>query len=143
MRVCPLSKTMLLRFFKEVLFEAFRSTQENSHEQAIEEFQECALGATQEHSEREQPLFKSRGVNSERKYVHDAIVHVVQGMVVAVSVPGEGTALIDVGSVTGSTPTSVSAPGFLAQVFCGPTFAFLLVGARALLKATMGRGGGL
>ena len=67
---------MLLRFFKEVLFEAFRSTQENRslavglcvktesehvhntslplvQEQAIEEFQECALGTTPEHSERD------------------------------------------------------------------------------------------
>ena len=45
--------------------------------------------------------------------------------VAAASVSGEGTAPIDVGSVTGSTPTSVSAPGFLAQVYGGPTFAFL------------------
>ena len=30
-RVCLLSKTALLRFFKEVLCDAFRSTQENTH----------------------------------------------------------------------------------------------------------------
>ena len=48
-------------------------------EQSIEEFQESALGGTAEHTERFLPLFKSPGVISERKYVHNAIVPVVQG----------------------------------------------------------------
>ena len=80
-RVCPLSETTLLRFFREVLFRDFQehteehplamdqcvnSESEHVHntrlplvqEQGIEEF-ESGLGGTAEHTEREQPLARA------------------------------------------------------------------------------------
>ena len=100
-RVCSLSKTTLLRFFREVLLRDFQEhtdehplamdqcvNSESEHvqntrlpfvqEQAIEVL-ESGLGGTAAHTEREQPPFKGPGVNSERKHVHDAIVPDVQG----------------------------------------------------------------